>query len=677
MSDIASPLFQWLNTHPELAGLATFFISAAESVAIIGTIVPGSVMMTAIGALVGAGIIPFWLTMIWAILGAIVGDGISYWIGYYFKDDLNNIWPFRKHPTLLESGKGFFQKHGAKSVFIGRFVGPVRALVPLVAGMLDVSPWRFTMANVTSALGWAPAYMLPGILIGAASVELPSEIATRVILMLVLAGLFILLCIWLLKKIFELIQKEVNQFLIWIWNFLEKSRYFHLLASALKHYDKTKPHGQLTLGFYFILTCLTLLYFLSIVIYQGPQNLSINNIIFHFFRSIRTPAADNLMLGISFLGQKYVLLPISFTLFAWFTWTRRMHTAWHTLSLGLVTAAGVAIAKSLTHIQRPWGVLDKTATSQFSFPSGHTTLAIVFYMAIALLIIKMFNMRAYRQIIYSLTGTLITAIILSRLYFGVHWFTDIVLSSLLGAAILMFFVLSYNRSGEKNIQPKGVIVTILITLMITYSLNLYSAFNQLKYDYTMLPWPTHTVIFDDWWQQQGENFPLYRINRLGLSTKTFNIQWIDNLEKIQQLLLQNGWEEAPKYDWLRVLYRITAVQSTEHLPLVSPTYLDKAPTLVFIKHINGSNKLLVLRFWNSFVRIKNLPRPLWMGSVELAPSTYSWLFKSKHNKEVVLTSSLLFTKPLSEHEIKQITVIIKMNHHAKNQVIILIKPKNF
>src|SRR5579863_1927032 len=115
MSDVVSTILQWINEHPNLAGLATFIISAAESVAIIGTIVPGSVMMTAIGALIGAGIIPFWSTLIWAILGAIAGDGISYWMGYHFKSRLNYIWPFKTHPSLLASGKIFFDKHGAKS----------------------------------------------------------------------------------------------------------------------------------------------------------------------------------------------------------------------------------------------------------------------------------------------------------------------------------------------------------------------------------------------------------------------------------------------------------------------------------------------------------------------------------------------------------------------------------
>ena len=78
---------------------------------IIGTIVPGSVMMTAIGALAGVGVIPLWRTIIWAILGAIAGDGISYWLGRRFNERLPGIWPFRAYPNLLENGEAFFRKY--------------------------------------------------------------------------------------------------------------------------------------------------------------------------------------------------------------------------------------------------------------------------------------------------------------------------------------------------------------------------------------------------------------------------------------------------------------------------------------------------------------------------------------------------------------------------------------
>src|SRR6185312_13789149 len=105
MSDVLSPILQWINIHPDLAGLITFGISAAESIAIIGTIIPGTVMMTAIGTLAGAGIIPLWPTVLWAILGAIVGDGVSYWLGHHFNERLPSLWPFRKHPSLLQNGE--------------------------------------------------------------------------------------------------------------------------------------------------------------------------------------------------------------------------------------------------------------------------------------------------------------------------------------------------------------------------------------------------------------------------------------------------------------------------------------------------------------------------------------------------------------------------------------------
>ncbi len=673
MIDFASPILQWLNANPQLAGLATFLISAAESVAIIGTIVPGSVMMTAIGALIGAGIIPFWSTMLWAILGAIAGDGISYWAGSHFKNRLHSIWPFKAHPTLLASGEIFFDKHGAKSVFIGRFVGPVRALVPLVAGMLGVKPLRFTIANITSAIGWAPIYMLPGILLGAASVELPSEVATRVILMLVLTGLLIILCLWTIKKIFELIQQEVNEFLTWIWGTLKKSRYFYLLTSALKHHDDAKTHGQLTLGFYFILTSIALLYLLSIVAYQGSQNIFINHVIFHFFRSLRTPAADNVMLSISFLGEKYVLLPLSLTLFAWFAWSKRMHTAWHVLSLGILAVVGIEVAKYFIHSPRPWGIVNGDYGSRFSFPSGHTTLAVIYYFALALLLMKTYHIKRYRQPIYALVSILIIAISVSRLYFGVHWFTDIIGSGLLGAILLILVILSYNRGTEKTLSPRGFVLTTFLTLLFTYTVSMHFTFHKFKSAYTMLPWPTYTVSFDDWWLQKGNYFPLHRVNRLGLPAKIFNVQWVGNLPDIQALLIKNGWEIAPKHDWLRVLYRITAVNSTEHLPLVSPTYLDNAPVLVLIKRANGSNKLLVLRLWDSHISIKHSTKPIWMGSLEFAPSTYSWLFKHKHASEVTLMPTLLLTPFANHYKIKKTTVSTLVHKKMITQPILLIR----
>ncbi len=672
MSDIATPVLEWLNTNPELAGLATFLISAGESVAIIGTIVPGSIMMTAIGALVGAGIIPFWSTLMWAILGAIVGDGISYWFGHYFKDRTHSIWPFKNHPNILAGGEKFFHKHGAMSVFIGRFVGPVRALVPLIAGMFGLKPLRFTVANILSAILWAPIYMLPGFILGAASMELPSELASRVLILLILVVLLIVLCVWLIKKLFELINTEVNQFLNWIWNSLKKSRYFKMLTVLLKHYDPKKTHGQLTLTFYFIISSLVFLYLANFILYKGSSG-GTNSMIYHFFRSIRTAGLDTPALLITLLGDKFVLLPIMAALFGWLIYNKHWRTGAHVLALALIAVCSIEVFKHLVHSARPWGVLGNSDAG-YSFPSGHVTLAFVFYFGLAFLFIKIYNIQK-RNLLYLMTGLLVGMIALTRLYFGVHWLTDVMGGAILASSILMLVILSYNRKASKKIKPRGVMITLLITFVLSYSINAAMSFHKLKHEYTLLESPLYTITLDSWWQQKGGYFPLYRINRLGVASNVFNIQWLGSIADIKQILLKNGWEIPKERDWLSVLYRITAVESTQHLPLLSPLYLDKHPVLILTKQ-SREKKLVILRFWASQFLVNNTQEPLWLGMIEYAPSTYSWLFKNRERNVILPTSDLLFAALPKNYNIKETTVSIKVNKQLKNQNLLLIKPKN-
>ena len=159
-----------------------FIIAFAESLPLIGTIIPGSVTMTVIGILVGRGMIPGFSTLVWATIGALAGDTIGFALGKYYNERLRTIWPFRKHPKWLTMGEAFFKKHGGKSILIGRFIGPARSSVPLIAGLLKMRWGRFFIAAVPSAISWAIVYMLPGALIGAISLELPKGMTTKFIL---------------------------------------------------------------------------------------------------------------------------------------------------------------------------------------------------------------------------------------------------------------------------------------------------------------------------------------------------------------------------------------------------------------------------------------------------------------------------------------------------------------
>lgn len=638
MSDIVSPLLQWLNAHPELAGLVTFIISASESVAIIGTIVPGSITMTALGALAGAGVIPLWGTLFWAILGAIVGDGISYWLGHYFKDRLNRAWPFRNHPGLLKSGEMFVNKYGVMSVFIGRFVGPVRALVPMVAGMLGMKPLPFYITNVTSAIGWAPAYMLPGILLGAASLELPPDIAVHVMLVLVLITLFIILCLWLAYKLLKLFHEQTDQLQNWIWSKLKKSRALAPITVILKHHDPEQTHGQLNLAFYFFLTTVLFICLAAYVNANGPSTLMVNDALYHLFRGVRTQSFDTVMINITLLGQKQVILPVIIVIVGFLILWKRWRTAFHALALGVLAAGSVYVLKHLLKSPRPWGIFQNPDT--YSMPSGHTAIATTVFMGLAFLIAN--SVRPKLRLPIYLVGIFLSVIVgVSRLYLGAHWFTDVLSSWLLGSAVLMLVILSYERQLEARINPMAIILVSLLSIMTTFGIYHYNHFNQLKIDYAQINYPSEKIAMNEWWQK-NDALPAYYVSLFGFPSQAINVVWVGDLEKIEETLLKEGWATPPARDLVSTLHRIADIKSTQYLSMISPQYLDKKPELIMARRgAQGVKGLLVLRLWDSNRLINETNSTIWVGIIAVVPRSYSWLYKSRPG-EIVVDPAYIF-----------------------------------
>jgi len=168
MNELLQPLLHWIGENPQHAGWVVFAMALAESLAIVGMLVPGVVILFGAGTLIGAGVLNFWEMCAWAVAGAVIGDGLSYWLGHHFEYLTGRFRWFRLHPDHLDKGTRFFRQYGDLSVAVGRFFGPIRAIVPLVAGLLHMPPHRFYIANILSALVWAPAYLAPGMLLGEA-----------------------------------------------------------------------------------------------------------------------------------------------------------------------------------------------------------------------------------------------------------------------------------------------------------------------------------------------------------------------------------------------------------------------------------------------------------------------------------------------------------------------------
>ena len=156
----------FIADHSAWAMPIIFLVVFCESFAVVSLLVPGTAILAASGALVGAGTVSAFELLSGAIPGAILGDAISYWLGRRYGRAIMGLWPLNRHRDMVQRGEAFLKKHGAPGVFLGRFCGPVRAVAPLLAGMARMKPGVFWAANVTSAAIWAPVVMLPGALVG-------------------------------------------------------------------------------------------------------------------------------------------------------------------------------------------------------------------------------------------------------------------------------------------------------------------------------------------------------------------------------------------------------------------------------------------------------------------------------------------------------------------------------
>ena len=139
-------------------------LSFGESLAFVSLLLPATAILFATGGLIGATGISFWPIWTAAAVGAILGDWVSYWFGFHYKHRITGMWPLSRNPGLVDRGEAFFRRWGALSIFIGRFFGPLRCVMPLVAGIFAMRQIPFQLANVGSGLIWATGILAPGTL---------------------------------------------------------------------------------------------------------------------------------------------------------------------------------------------------------------------------------------------------------------------------------------------------------------------------------------------------------------------------------------------------------------------------------------------------------------------------------------------------------------------------------
>ncbi len=615
--DILHPVLDWTRLHPHWAEFAVFGVAFAESLAVVGLLLPGVILLFGAGALVALGVLDMWTTLACAAVGASLGDGISFWLGRHYHQRLRVIWPLRHYPELLNRGVDFFYRHGGKSILLGRFIGPLRPFIPAVAGMLDMPVWRYIVINIVSALAWAPVYILPGVVFGA-SLDLAGEVAGRLVMLLVLLVAVMMVTLWLARRVYLFVTPRAGDYLNRLLAWGARHPLLGRLSGPLVDPARPEARGLLLFGVILLVSAWTFFRILHGVLGTGAQT-PLDLATYQLLQGLRTPWADSLMVLITELGDAQVYVPVTLALCGWLLLRRRTGATLHLLGAVGFSVLISQILKYTLKVPRPPAM--QFMLHDPSFPSGHATINTALYGFCALLIARELS-GTRRWLPYLCAGLLIVPIAFSRLYLGAHWLSDVLGGLTLAIAWAALLGIAYQRRSPVPIgflPASGVIIGTLLLAGGWHALHDHRAdMHRYALHHESRHWMTQ-----DWWQDDWRHLPAYRGDLRGQLAQPLTVQWAGDLDRIRTQLVAQGWHQPVKLSPATALLWLSPNPQLAALPVL-PQVHDGRHEVLRLTHPGGTTSQYVLRLWPSDVQLGAAHQPLWIGNVselELARKT--------------------------------------------------------
>lgn len=459
-------LSAWLGANPGWLALALFVTAFMESLALAGIVVPGVAILFAVAVLAGETGMPLPEALLWAGLGAIAGDTASFGLGRRLQGRLTDFWPLSHYPVLIGKGETFFHRHGGKSVIIGRFVGPLRPVIPLVAGALMMSWRRFLAFNIGSALAWAPVYIVPGFVVGSA---LASDIQPPAHFYAVTGiSVAVLVMVYVLVVRFQMGLGENSRLYQglkqWMAQYEATHRFWRLYTN-----HRPAREGEFPLASFLLALGASALFLIWGQLATSTDLLEgFNQATLEWFEQLRQPLLDGPFIVLTLLGDPPVLIAAAVLSCAALVFRGYYAAALHIAVAAVVTIVLVWGLKSLLDVPRPDEVLRPPSSG--AFPSGHAAGITVMVTLIAGFVAGESRHRKRWQF-YVLLSLPLVPVALSRLYLGVHWFTDVVGGLLLGLAVTGAVRASYSRYDRVPLAPDitlAIAVILWLLFTVTY-----------------------------------------------------------------------------------------------------------------------------------------------------------------------------------------------------------------
>jgi len=602
MSHFISAFMAFVSAHPHWVGFAVFAATAMESMAIVGSLFPGMTMVIAISGLAASLGASIGLLVLWCTLGAVLGDGVSFWIGHRYGDHLKSMWPFRTRPELLGSGVAFFEKNGGKSIVIGRFLPFTRAVVPVAAGMLGMNPVRFYVANILSAIGWAVVNVLPAAGIGL-SFALINESSSRVALML---GLFVVLY-GVSYVIVHLLAHRLLPAL--------GSLYAFVRSADDKRLSMISTAGVL-------LSLVLVLAFTAVLedVASGDPLVRADLAISNLLQGFRTPLGDHIMVSITALGDTTVVLWTCVILLG----SLLARQAWRTFSLALLALVGTSIfvplLKWILHKPRPIDLY--SGAEAFSFPSGHSAYAAVILGLIAVLGAR--GRSRHVQTTVWTTAIFITTLVgVSRIYLSAHWPSDVMGGLLFGWLMAaMFGVFEAKREDH---SPHSILLFVAVVIGMFTGWGAHAAIS-IETNLALYA-PRVQVLnqsLDNWLGGGWQDLSAARIDLKGEYEEPLIMQAAALPSTLESALSTAGWTQTRLMDWRDATQFIGGAKELSQLSPLPLLHNGRSASLTMIGPKASRDTRTVVRFWRTgrSVEVNGERREILAGSIVKERLTY-------------------------------------------------------
>ncbi len=575
---------------------------------LVGILLPGIMILFGVGALIGLGVLDITPVWIAASTGAFLGDALSYALGRRYREHLLDIWPFSRYPGLMSRGFRFFQDHGAKSVVAGRFIGPLRPIIPAAVGIMRMHPSRFIPVDIAACVAWAPAFLIPGMLFGA-SLEVASEYTGRLTVVLVILLGVLWLTWWLIRIIYEPLASRSAR---WMRHAIRWTRRHPILGRLTGPVLYPSQPAVLSV---FMLGILLVPVFRGVVmmLFLSPfssQPQALDQSVQAMALSLRNHLADPIMIAISQLVRWEVTLLSSAAVLLWLLGARRLKAAIHWL---VAIIGGWLIQLLLAWGLRATPQVMELPQQTWLSPSSAMSLTTVVFTFFAIMVAREAK-RKHRQWPYLAAALIMAILALARVYLGLEWFSGAVMGMLLGLAWATIVGIAYR---QRALQPfsgamAGLIFYGSVFLLLSWQAKENVA-NELAALHSALP--EQQMSEQTWWESGWQSLPVARTSVSSVASRRFNAQVAVDPGRVEEILKMAGWEKVPDTDWLWVVQALNPEPNEASLPLLGRAFRGRSETLLMRKARSESGQLQTVRMWDSGVRLEPGNRALYLVQV--------------------------------------------------------------